>query len=846
MNHSQLRKCARMLFGTAASLLALFLATDALAAKSPITMEDMLNAESIGDVVFSPTGQTFAFVRSIPTAKQSNWGYDDADLVRSRVFVMHRGGSPKEIPNTSDVHYSLAPDRAWSPDGRYLLLLATTHQGYGLAVYDIAHGRITSLPGYLDNLFPTFDWTSDDRIIYFSTPAGVLQRAADNQVLETLTKRWQAAWNRSTPQVTISSNSPVFATSEPPKGSLALFDPRHGGPTVLATGNYYAISVAPDGKHFAAVCGAERLPTSLNFHSRRGELQIFGLAADGHARLLDRYGDVDMSASVASGSSLSWSPSGSRLLVVGVPMASRKLDTHLYVVDIGTGKLHTIEAPGLSFVNPGAGDWGMTLPIGWLGDHPIAVATHAANSTRQAARNPGSVESQLEYGEARNLRFDVYAFDGDRPEDLTAFAKASVDQFLVPQDAGHAMVVADGALWKVAPGDKPVKLSPDGTPAIVGFGTDRHYPQPPPGTAYYHSGQQQRIGLYAIGGNGKPERVVLDLQSRQLSPLKVAGTIEATAPGQLVTLSKVDKGWATSLLLNDGGEQTILTINEKLKDRAIAPVQPFKFTYQGKPLSGWVVLPSDAKLGTALPAVVSVYGGIVYGREPPFATKAEISLPIFSGQLLAAQGYAVIYPSTPLGPGSSTNVMETLAGEAIAAVDALSAKGIVDPKRVGVTGQSFGGFSTAAILAERSDRFKAGVAMAGIYDWIFGYGMLPMDKILTDDGDIYDLEIKMVENGQIQLHQPFWKAADAYERNSPIFSVEKIDSPILFLHGDLDLGVTGLPGAERMYNALLRVGKTTALVRYWGQGHVAQSAPAIRDQWFRMTAWFAHYVKSGP
>lgn len=83
-------------------------------------------------------------------------------------------------------------------------------------------------------------------------------------------------------------------------------------------------------------------------------------------------------------------------------------------------------------------------------------------------------------------------------------------------------------------------------------------------------------------------------------------------------------------------------------------------------------------------------------------------------------------------------------------------------------------------------------------------------------------------------------------RNSPAFAVENINSPLLFLHGDLDLGVTGLPGAERMYSAMLRAGKTTALVRYWGQGHVAESAPAIRDQWLRITTWFDHYLKRVP
>jgi dipeptidyl aminopeptidase/acylaminoacyl peptidase len=185
-----------------------------------------------------------------------------------------------------------------------------------------------------------------------------------------------------------------------------------------------------------------------------------------------------------------------------------------------------------------------------------------------------------------------------------------------------------------------------------------------------------------------------------------------------------------------------------------------------------------------------------------------------------------------------------LAEEVVAAIDALVVKGTIDPKRVGLMGQSFGGYSTAAILTKRSDRFKAGVAMAGIYDWIFSYGMLPLDKILTDDGNIYSLEMKSIENGQAQLKKPFWLARDAYIRNSPIFDVQDIDTPLMFLHGDLDAGSTGLPGAERMYNAMLRAGKRTTLVRYWGQGHVAQSASAIRDQWYRITTWFDHYLKN--
>jgi dipeptidyl aminopeptidase/acylaminoacyl peptidase len=440
-------------------------------------------------------------------------------------------------------------------------------------------------------------------------------------------------------------------------------------------------------------------------------------------------------------------------------------------------------------------------------------------------------EGVLDYGEHARMRRDLYVFDAGRALNLTAATRSGAAEFLAPAGRSNAYVVADGVLLRVGPAKAAERLSPARGPQLSGFAPERRYPPPPVASARYASGGAERIMVRA--GSAV---YVLDPARRRLARLPGGDVRVAVSPDFGATVGRKTDRWAVSFNLAGRAPQVLASANVDLAGRAWSEPHRFSYAAGARNLTGWVIMPPGASAGARLPAVVVAYGGQVFGDTPPAQAMGEASLPVFSGQLLAAQGYAVIYPSLPLGRGDASDLKQTLADEVVAAVDALAAEGLVDAGRVGVMGQSFGGFSTAAILAARSDRFRAGIAMSGIYDWAYAYGNLTPERWLADDGRT---AFGFPAKGQAGLDAPFWRDPEAYDRTSPIYSVDRMDAPLMILHGDLD---DAYFDAARMYNALARAGKQPVLVRYWGEGHLALSEAAMRDQWTRIVRWFATYL----
>lgn len=199
-------------------------------------------------------------------------------------------------------------------------------------------------------------------------------------------------------------------------------------------------------------------------------------------------------------------------------------------------------------------------------------------------------------------------------------------------------------------------------------------------------------------------------------------------------------------------------------------------------------------------------------------------------QTLAGKGYAVLLPSMP----GSHDRLDRLTNGLIPALDKVIDMGIADPDRLAVTGQSLGGYATYGLVT-LTNRFKAAAARAGMTDWssqsLTFNPSLPATPLNRNHSGFFSALRRMEAQG---FGLPW--SSNAYAINSPITYVERVQTPVLMLHGDFDGAI--VHQAEEFFVALHRLGKRSRLVKCYGEGHVSESPANSVDSWQQTIAWF--------
>jgi dipeptidyl aminopeptidase/acylaminoacyl peptidase len=241
-------------------------------------------------------------------------------------------------------------------------------------------------------------------------------------------------------------------------------------------------------------------------------------------------------------------------------------------------------------------------------------------------------------------------------------------------------------------------------------------------------------------------------------------------------------------------------------------------------------LPHDHQPGQALPTVVWAYpreytdagtAGQVSGSTNRFTTIGGTS-----HLFLLTQGYAVLDGATmPVvgDPQTANNTyLEQIVASAQAAIDKAVEMGVTDRQRVGVGGHSYGAFMTANLLAH-SDLFRAGIARSGAYN-----------RTLTPFG--FQSE-----------RRTLWEAPDIYLKMSPLMAAQRINEPILLIHGEADNNAGTFPiQSERLYHAVRGNGGTVRYVTLPHESHGYVARESIEHTLYEMVAWFDKHVKHAP
>lgn len=252
-------------------------------------------------------------------------------------------------------------------------------------------------------------------------------------------------------------------------------------------------------------------------------------------------------------------------------------------------------------------------------------------------------------------------------------------------------------------------------------------------------------------------------------------------------------------------------------------------TLTGAPRRGTLLLPAGYVRGKRYPLVVYPY--------PTELRSDDVNVFGVTGtgtenmQLLATRGFAVLAPDMP--PFEWKNQMREIPPIINSGVDRVIELGIADSARVGIIGHSWGGYTVIATIAQTS-RFRAAVARGGMADQVAGYG------ILNSSGYAFGAILEETFFGGT-----IWEKPDRYIANSPIWSLDKVTTPLLIIHGEAETTVP-IFLANQVFASLQRLGKEVEFARYAGENHneALWTYANQRDYLRRMIGWFESHLES--
>lgn len=796
----------------------------------------------LGGPTFSPDGHSCIFEHLRPLNSVSDvpctatW----TGLSRSDLWLVCDGDIKPRNLTEGENDGSGSWKSYWSPDSQRVAFYSTRGTAGEnlrprLCLWENASGQIRQLSDRTPYFFGNAVWwMGPTRLLCvgLSDPEWI---GVDSSLRMTrlVPRLWSNIWSGKIATVSvIESGITNAAKTNNPFGVLSAIDTVTSKETIVDEGLFFGTVVSPDGSRALVTKDFDRNQTmqgDINKDWKQEKLtgSIEIVMSEGQLLSTPHL----CAAATPVYANPVWSPDSRRLAFVEVQQGKESTNCALMIYDPATDQVLPVPCRDIEV------SW--TNKIYWMAGDSLILQGKAVHAV---ATNSNRADWWL-----------VSA--GAASKNLTAQFTNTVDvaDFFRVTGTDQFMCRAEEAVWRIdADTQSRLKLTATITNSIenVIFAADRYKNE-----VFKKIQSDAGQCVVVTTKNGTTNNYFwLDLRTTDLRSIakpspdaEVADFAASTGTGMFVENGRTGSRIWREKLPEQGTATLLAEVSTFLADTVEAKMQLIEYrSLDGRSLKAWLLLPCGYKSGKRFPMVAWVYAGEEYtGSEEPLLGKLYGGqlLP-FNFQLLAARGYVVLFPSMPLKPPfQSEDTLLELTQGVLPAVDKAIDLGIADPERIGVAGHSFGGFSTMGLLTQ-TRRFKAGIALAGLSDFISMYDTFGGSVRYRPDpnergGDFGQLW----SPGQGRLLNPPWMDLGHFTRNSPITYVDRVETPLLIIQGDMDY--VPIQQGEEFFQALYKQGKRAEFARYWGEGHVFSSPANVEDMWNRIFNWFDTYLKDG-
>lgn len=278
--------------------------------------------------------------------------------------------------------------------------------------------------------------------------------------------------------------------------------------------------------------------------------------------------------------------------------------------------------------------------------------------------------------------------------------------------------------------------------------------------------------------------------------------------------------------------QQISITNPQQKNYLWGNVSLYYWTNEeGKENRGMLYVPDNFDSPKKYPMIVYYYereSENLHRHYIPKPSASVINFPLYN-----SNNYVIFVPDIWYRTGFPG---ESALTTVISGTKSLIAKGYIDEKKIGLQGQSWGGYQTAYIIT-RTDMFSAAMAGAAVSNMTSAYTGIRWESGLS--------RMFQYEKGQSRIGKTLWEDPQLYIQNSPVFYADKIKTPLLLMNNDNDGAVPWQQGIE-MYSAMRRLQKPCWMLVYNNEEHNLKNWPNKVDLSIRMLQFFDHYLKDQP